>query len=78
MLRTNLGLALILLTAVTGRTDHGGDNGDPFQVFYLLNCRSLRGSIFRIGLFSNPCVLLGIAVLPCHTETRSPSTGCRL
>ena len=34
-----------------------------FQAFYLLNCRSLRDSIFRIGLFSNPSVLLGIGVL---------------
>jgi Ca2+-transporting ATPase len=34
-----------------------------FQAFYLLNCRSLRDSIFRIGLFSNPSVLVGIGVL---------------
>jgi Ca2+-transporting ATPase len=34
-----------------------------FQAFYLLNCRSLRDSIFRIGLFSNPAVLIGIGVL---------------
>ncbi|NJD19426.1 MAG: HAD-IC family P-type ATPase, partial [Gemmatimonadetes bacterium] len=34
-----------------------------FQVFYLLNCRSLRDTIFRIGLFTNPYVYLGIAVL---------------
>jgi len=34
-----------------------------FQVFYLLNCRSLRDSVFTIGLFSNPTVYLGIAVL---------------
>ncbi len=31
-----------------------------FQVFYLFNCRSLRFSIFKIGFFSNPHVLLGI------------------
>jgi magnesium-transporting ATPase (P-type) len=34
-----------------------------FQVFYLLNCRSLRDSVLRIGLWSNPAVYLGIAVL---------------
>jgi Ca2+-transporting ATPase len=34
-----------------------------FQAFYLLNCRSLRDSIFRIGLFSNPSVLFGIGIL---------------
>jgi Ca2+-transporting ATPase len=34
-----------------------------FQVFYLFNCRSLKGSVFRIGLFSNPAVWAGIAAL---------------
>ncbi|MEW5930384.1 MAG: HAD-IC family P-type ATPase [Gemmatimonadota bacterium] len=34
-----------------------------FQVFYLLNCRSLRDSVLRIGLWSNPAVYLGIAAL---------------
>lgn len=34
-----------------------------FQIFYLLNCRSLRDSIFKIGLWSNPSVYIGIAVL---------------
>jgi Ca2+-transporting ATPase len=33
-----------------------------FQVFYLLNSRSLRDSIFRIGVFSNPWVFVGIGV----------------
>ncbi|MCC6699138.1 MAG: HAD-IC family P-type ATPase [Candidatus Hydrogenedentes bacterium] len=32
-----------------------------FQVFYLLNCRSLRGSLLSVGVFSNPAVFLGIA-----------------
>lgn len=31
-----------------------------FQVFYLLNCRSFRFSLFRMGFFSNPYILLGI------------------
>lgn len=31
-----------------------------FQIFYMLNCRSLRDSIFKIGLFSNPMVFIGI------------------
>jgi Ca2+-transporting ATPase len=34
-----------------------------FQAFYLLNCRSLRESILRIGLFGNPSIFLGIALL---------------
>jgi magnesium-transporting ATPase (P-type) len=34
-----------------------------FQIFYVLNCRSLRDSIFRIGVFSNPSVFLGIGML---------------
>jgi len=34
-----------------------------FQIFYLLNCRSLRDSVFRIGLFSNPFVYAGIGLL---------------
>jgi calcium-translocating P-type ATPase len=34
-----------------------------FQVFYLLNCRSLRGSTLAIGLFSNPLVYVGIVAL---------------
>ncbi|OJT22528.1 cation transporter [Archangium sp. Cb G35] len=34
-----------------------------FQIFYMLNCRSLRDSVFRIGLFSNPVVYAGIGLL---------------
>lgn len=34
-----------------------------FQVFYLLNCRSLKDSVFRIGFFSNPTIFVGIGVL---------------
>jgi Ca2+-transporting ATPase len=34
-----------------------------FQIFYLLNCRSLRESVFSIGLFSNPWIFLGIGAL---------------
>jgi Ca2+-transporting ATPase len=34
-----------------------------FQIFYLLNCRSLRDSILRIGLFSNPAVFAGIGAI---------------
>lgn len=32
-----------------------------FQAIYLLNCRSLTESVFRIGLLSNPYVYFGIA-----------------
>jgi Ca2+-transporting ATPase len=34
-----------------------------FQIFYLLNCRSLRHSIWKIGVFSNKTVFIGIASL---------------
>lgn len=34
-----------------------------FQMFYLLNCRSLRDSAFKLGLWSNPWVYVGIGVL---------------
>jgi len=33
------------------------------QVFYLLNCRSLRDSLFTQGVFTNPTVFVGIGVL---------------
>ena len=33
------------------------------QIFYMLNCRSLRESIFNIGVFANPTVFLGIGIL---------------
>ncbi len=33
------------------------------QVFYLLNCRSLNRSFFRVPLFSNPMVWIGIAAI---------------
>jgi len=34
-----------------------------FQTFYLIECRSLKFSVSKIGLFSNPSVFLGIAVV---------------
>jgi magnesium-transporting ATPase (P-type) len=34
-----------------------------FQVFYLLNCRSLRDSILHIGLASNPWIFVGIGAI---------------
>jgi magnesium-transporting ATPase (P-type) len=34
-----------------------------FQVFYLLSCRSLHGSLLDIGIFSNPVIYLGIGAL---------------
>ena len=33
------------------------------QSFYLLNCRSLRWSMFRLGLLSNPWIWAGIAIM---------------
>ena len=33
------------------------------QIFYLLNCRSLKNSVFDIGLFTNKTVYAGIAAL---------------
>jgi Ca2+-transporting ATPase len=34
-----------------------------FQIFYMLNCRSLRNSMRTIGIFRNPTVFVGIASL---------------
>ncbi len=34
-----------------------------FQVFYMLSCRSLKDSVFRIGLFSNKTVFIGIGAI---------------
>ena len=34
-----------------------------FQIFYLFNCRSLKNSIFSVGLFSNKTVFVGIFAL---------------
>jgi Ca2+-transporting ATPase len=33
------------------------------QIFYLLNCRSLRDSLFSQGVFSNPAIFMGIGIL---------------
>lgn len=33
------------------------------QIFYLLNCRSLRDSLFAQGIFSNPAIFVGTGVL---------------
>lgn len=33
------------------------------QVFYLLNCRSLRDSLLSQGVFSNPAIFIGIGIL---------------
>ncbi|PHS40385.1 MAG: carbonate dehydratase [Sulfurovum sp.] len=33
------------------------------QSFYLLNCRSLRFSMFKLGVFSNPWIWIGIAAM---------------
>lgn len=34
-----------------------------FQIFYLFSCRSLKESSFKIGLWSNPAVYLGLGAL---------------
>lgn len=34
-----------------------------FQIFYLFNCRSLKNSVFSVGLFSNKTVFIGIFAL---------------
>ncbi|OGR17639.1 MAG: cation transporter [Desulfobacterales bacterium GWB2_56_26] len=34
-----------------------------FQIFYMQSCRSLKGSIFQMGLFSNPAVFIGVATV---------------
>ena len=34
-----------------------------FQIFYLMNCRSLKSSLLHTGLFSNKTIYVGIAVV---------------
>lgn len=34
-----------------------------FQIFYMLNCRSLKDSLWKIGWFSNPVVYMGIGTV---------------
>ncbi len=34
-----------------------------FQIFYMINCRSLKDSVFKIGIFSNKTVFVGIALI---------------
>jgi len=34
-----------------------------FQIFYLINCRSLKESVFKIGFFSNKIIFLGIGAI---------------
>jgi len=33
------------------------------EIFYLLNCRSLRYSMFHLGIFSNPWIWFGIGIM---------------
>ncbi|KQC13997.1 MAG: carbonate dehydratase [Desulfuromonas sp. SDB] len=33
------------------------------EIFYLFNCRSLRHSMFKIGIFSNPLLLFGVFIM---------------
>lgn len=33
------------------------------EIFYLLNCRSLTKSVYRLGFFSNKLIFLGIAIM---------------
>jgi Ca2+-transporting ATPase len=34
-----------------------------FQIFYMLGCRSLKASVFKIGFFSNKTVFIGIGAV---------------
>lgn len=34
-----------------------------FQIFYLINCRSLTDSVLKIGIFSNKFIFLGIGII---------------
>ncbi len=33
------------------------------ELFYLFNCRSLRGSFWSVGVFSNPMVFVGVSIM---------------
>ena len=47
----------------TSATQEASDLVVMAKIFYLLNCRSLSGSILRIGLFSNRYIFTGIGVV---------------
>ncbi|SDC07382.1 cation-translocating P-type ATPase [Williamwhitmania taraxaci] len=34
-----------------------------FQIFYMINCRSLNDSVFKIGFFSNKTVFVGVGIV---------------
>ncbi|MHC1775366.1 MAG: cation-translocating P-type ATPase [Lentimicrobium sp.] len=34
-----------------------------FQIFYMLNCRSLKDSLLKIGIFSNKTIFIGIGII---------------
>jgi Ca2+-transporting ATPase len=34
-----------------------------FQIFYMLNCRSLKDTLLKIGIFSNKIVFIGIGAI---------------
>ena len=51
------------------------------EIFYLFNCRSLRFSMFKIGFFSNPWLLVGVSamvaiqILFTHSQTMNHLFG---
>lgn len=57
------GPAASLPRAIAGAQTEAVTTVILFQIFYLLNCRSLKDSILTIGLWSNPWIFLGIGVV---------------
>ena len=47
-----------------------GAHGTPY-VFYMIQCRSLKDNLFKIGFFSNPPVFMGIEVITLEKWVRS-------
>jgi Ca2+-transporting ATPase len=64
-----LGLFLAEWTATAGGAGYAQAQTEAvttvifFQIFYLLNCRSLRDSMLSMGLWSNPWIYAGIAAV---------------
>ncbi|MCX7088083.1 MAG: cation transporting ATPase C-terminal domain-containing protein, partial [Methylococcales bacterium] len=70
-------VGLLLLTGSFGLFEWELSHGEPLsaartvavnvfvfgELFYLLNCRSLRYSMFHIGVFSNPWVTVGVLTM---------------
>ncbi len=61
--QTELKHGIISATAISEAQTMAVTTMVLFQVVYLLNCRSLSHSFFKLSMFSNPAIYLGIALV---------------